>query len=225
MLPIQTLEFDHRRPFGPLKDDESCTTSPKKVSFDAKHSTGYTHGMQLTRLAPRSDLHHIFSLNITGLIPDHGFNAVAVVMDKFDGNYLSDNMFTIEKNERPVPHDLYIYSQFTCPWKNTLLTLVVSPDKSTVDVYVEKCTSASKKRNRDEEAMPYVFNDKHIWTDVGNGLKHRKFVTDFMQNKMPNIGVLLCGFLNNAVEIVSVSPRAIRAIGDKYASESLMMYH
>ena len=61
-MTFHPLEFDARRPIGPLNEDETCTYGLKKVSFSAKSSTGYTHGMQLTCLQPRSDLHHVFSL-------------------------------------------------------------------------------------------------------------------------------------------------------------------
>lgn len=235
------LAFDRSRPFGPLKDNETCTAGIKTVSFDAKTSTGYTHGMQMIPLAPQPKLHHVFSLKVTGLQQEYGWNSVAVVMDKHDGNPTSDNMFTSEKLARPKPHDLWIYSQFTCPWANTLLTVMVSPNNDAVDVWVEQILetrreavdaeegSSSKKRKtaepeaRNDEAMPYLPDrDVAKWTDLGDGLKHRSFAGGFMQKKMPNIGVLMSGALGNRVEISPVSPRVQNAI--KLDPTSLVVY-
>ena len=236
-----TLAFDRSRPFGPLKDNGTCTVGLKTVSFDARASTGYTHGMQLIPLAPQPKLHHVFSLKVTGLQQEYGWNAVAVVMDKHDGNPVSDNMFTSEKQARPAPHDLWIYSQFTCPWAKTLLTLMVSPNNAAVEVWVEQILetrqeavgddegSSSKKRKtsdaevRNDKAMPYLpAKDTDMWTDLGDGLKHRSFDGGFMQKKMPNIGVLMCGALGNRVEISPASPRVLKAT--KLDHASLVVY-
>lgn len=234
------LAFDRSRPFGPLKDNDTCTVGIKTVSFDARASTGYTHGMQLIPLAPQPKLHHVFSLKVTGLQQEYGWNAVAIVMDKHDGNPVSNNMFTSEKQARSAPHDLWIYSQFTCPWANTLITLVVSPDNAKVDAYVEQILetrqeavgddegSSSKKRKTDagvhnDKAMPYLpVKDTYKWTDLGDGLKYRSFNGGFMQKKMPNIGVLMCGALGNRVEISPVSPRVLKAT--KLDHASLVVY-
>jgi len=228
-MPTHKLEFDASRPFGPLKNDETCTIGLKKASFDAKSSTGYTHGIQLTRLEPRSDLHHVFSLKITGLMADHGMNAVAIVMDRVDGCDYHNNMFRKEKKSWPEPYCLWIYSQFTCPWENTLLTLVVSPSDSNVEAYVEQCTSdadESMKRTRDEDAMPFVAteDERRRWTDIGNGIKHRSFEASFTHNKIPNIGVLMSGGLDNAVEIVPASLRIVQIMNDTHAPDSLVTY-
>ena len=141
-------------------------------------------------------------------------------------------------------------ASFTCPWEDTLLTLVVSPSTSKVDAYVERCSAKkgqqdderkgveydeswvehkSKKRKFDESAakaaMPYMPRDqKEAWTDFGDGLKHRSFEADFMQNKVPEIGVRLCGCLGNAVKIVSPSPHAIQVLKKKHEADALVMY-
>eukprot|EP00966_Prymnesium_polylepis_P010138 234048-Prymnesium_polylepis.1 len=128
--------------------------------------------MQFTALWPRPNMHHVFSLKITGLQQEYGWNAVAVVMNTHGGNPSTDDMF---KTERPMPHKLWIYSQFTCPWENTLLTLIVSPADANVEAYVEMVDSTvAKKRTReDENAMPYLpCDEKDLWTDLGDGLKH-----------------------------------------------------
>jgi hypothetical protein len=235
------LVFDRSRPFGPLEDDETCTVGRKAVSFDAKAALGYTHGVQLSPLSPKPTLNHVFSLKITGLKQEYGWNAVAVVMNKFDGNRPSDDMFTVERGRRPAPHDLWIYSQFTCPWKDTLLTLIVSPNDSKVDAYVEQLLDgasstaddgvhddSSKKRKRatdgkDDTAMPYLPKDEaHLWTDLGDGLKRRSFEAGFMNKKLPNIGVLLCGCLGNRAEIAPASPRVVEAC--EIAKPLLVLY-
>ena len=231
------LIFDRSRPFGPLEDDETCTVGRKAVSFDARRSTGYTHGMQLIKLAPQPTLNHVFSLKITGLKQEYGLNAVAVVMDKFDGNSPNDDMFK-QGATRAASHDLWIYSQFTCPWKDTLLTLIVSPNDSKVDAYVEQLLDdasddgvddgSMQKRKRatdgkDDKAMPYVpKDDAHLWSDLGDGLKRRSFEAGFMNKKLPNIGVLLCGSLGNRAEIAPASPRVIETC--ELAKPSLVLY-
>lgn len=225
---VHSLEFDARRPIGPLNDDETCTFGPKKVSFNAKSSAGYTHGMQLKRLQPRTDLHHVFSLKMSGLKQEYGWNAVAVVMNKYDGNPDTDDMFKVAY---AMPHDLWIYSQFTCPWENTLLTLVVSPTNAVIEAYVEMAADPtakeSKKRTReDDEAMPYLpKDDKDLWNDFSNGMKHRNFKGTFMDGKLPNIGVKLCGSIGNAVEIVPASSRVVDHLNEKHGPESLMIYN
>ena len=137
-----------------------------------------------------------------------------------------------KKDRSPLQgHNLWISSQFTCPWENTLLTLKVSPSASRVYAYVEQIVDAqphedqptdgadSKKRTRDDsakynkpmpylpKAMPYLpKGDKEEWTDLGDGLKHRSFDGAFMKDKLPNIGVRMCGCLGNRVEIVPSGP-------------------
>ena len=231
MAAVLPLTFDSSRPIGPLEEDETCTFGPKTVRFDAKKSTGYTHGMQLTALGNEPEKHHVFSLKLTGLKQEYGFNAVAVVMDKFDGLRSQDDMF---RKERGAAHNhgLWICSQFTCPWPNTLMTLVVSPGDSNVDVFVEPTQDAgvsdsSKKRKHEEhygiDAMPYMPKDEtDLWTDLGDGLKCRSFKADFMAGKMPNIGVKMCGSLGNRAEIVSPSQRAIAS--KKRDAASLVLY-
>jgi hypothetical protein len=243
MATLLPLAFDHSRPFGPLVGDETCTTGLKTVSFSAPWSRGYEFGMQLTRLSNELSKHHVFSLKLTSLQQEYGWNAVAIVMNKFTDNPSTDDMF---RSERPS-YNLWIYSQFTCPWKDTLLTFVISPGESKVDVYVEQAfdvearkerggtdgnAGSSKKRKHDEvgehdakddSAMPYMSRkDKHLWTDLGNGMKHRSFRADFMQHAMPNIGVRSCGCLGNCVEIVPASIKAVTAI--QYPAASLVLY-
>ena len=84
----------------------------------------------------------------------------------------------------------------------------------------------SKKRTREEdEAMPYLpKDDKHLWTDLSGGLKHRSFEGTFMDGKLPNIGVKLCGSIGNAVEIAPASSRVVDHLNGKHGPDSLMIY-
>lgn len=194
--------------------------------------------MQLTGFNSKACQRHVFSLKFTGLYQDHGMNAVKVVMDKFDGNDYHNHMFRREKKGWPVPYNLEICSQFTCPWKHTLLTLVVSPSMSSIELYVEQAFESnekSTKRKRDEEerpeedfppverddtAMPYMpKGENKLWTDMGNGIKHRSFDGAFMAHKIPNVGVLMSGNLGNAVEIVPASLRIINRIADPHTTD------
>lgn len=93
----------------------------------------------------------------------------------------------------------------------------------------------SKKRKHDEaayvspdayyttNAMPYMpRKEKELWTDLGDGLKHRSFDAGFMERKMPNIGLKLCGSIGNKAEIVAASERAVAA--SKHDAASLVLY-
>lgn len=270
---MPSLCFDPRRPIGPLKEGETCTFGPKTVTFDAATSQGYTHGMQLEALAPYPYKHHVFSLKITGLKQEYGWNAVEVLMDKFDGLASCDDMFKKDRSSLQA-YGLSISSQFTCPWESTLLTLKVSPSASNIDAYVEQIVDAelrglcskylassddksadeaasdvSNKRKRDEsadeaasdkrkrddsgrcdsgkddKAMPYLpQGDKEKWTDFGDGLKHRSFDGAFMNYKLPNIGVRMCGCIGNRVEIVPASQRVLDHLLCDMAESALVVY-
>ena len=81
---------------------------------------------------------------------------------------------------------------------------------ASIQLYHEQTSGAdeSRKRTRDENAMPFVAteDERRRWTDIGNGIKHRSFEAGFTHNKIPNIGVLMSGGLDNAVDSRS-SPR------------------
>ena len=221
------LAFDFQRPFGPLQDDDTCTVGLKSVRFDGK-ADGYWYGMQMTQLIPHGVMKdYVLSLKITGLVPDHGFNAVAVVMQSFQTESISDNdMFVLDESGDKKEHDLWITSQETCLWENTLLTLIISPNHDKVDAYVEQILddaghekeevdSDSKKRKltnvKEDCAVPYVHDsDKHLWTDLGDGLRTRSFKAKFMDSA-PNIGIRMSGYLGNKVEIRAASQRVIEA--------------
>ena len=120
MSPARSIVFDSNRPYGPLMKGDMLSCGPKWVRFDTTLSAGYTHGMQLAPLAGQPDKKHVISLQLSNLKQEYGWNAVAVVMNR----YRSDNdIFFCDAPQ----HDLWIYSQFTCPWSNTLLTLVLDP--------------------------------------------------------------------------------------------------
>lgn len=140
-------------------------------------------------------------------------------MNAHDGDFNVDNMFH-PLNEKQ--HDLWIYSQSTCPWANTLFSVVIAPNLSMIEVYVEPIDE-----NADLTAMPYLphKSDISLWTDAGNGMKHRFFEAAFMKNQMPNIGIRTCGWLDNRVEIVPSSMRVVESITKKYGAEAVLSYH
>jgi hypothetical protein len=145
-------------------------------------------------------------------------------MNEFNGSPSTDDMFN---KVCPMPHNLWIYSQFTCPWENTLLTLVVSPSDTNIEAYVEMVDlKGDKKRTREEDdAMAYLPNgEKHLWTDLSDGLKHRSFDGTFMNGKLPNSGVKLCGCIENAIEIVPASSRVVRHLYEKHGPNTLGTY-
>jgi hypothetical protein len=221
MATAHQLVFDHRRPFGPLEDNDTCTTGLKTLSFDSKaKAIGYTHGMQLSPLLKHraeAPMVHVLSLKLTGMVQEYGFNAVSVVMQRYDGGL--DDIFSPLCPARK--YDLELISQFTCPWEHTRMTLAVDPDKSKVSLYVEQAIDDGKpgdKRRRDDPdptAMPY-FNDPKeeaaLWTDHGEGIKSRHYTTTWMHFKSPNIGIRMSAGLGNRVEIVPVSAKAAAII-------------
>lgn len=232
-MPHRSLCFDSSRTIGPLEEEDICTFGPKTVYFNSKKSLGYAYGIQLEELSTNLQGHcverHVFSLKITGLKQDHGWNAVAVVMDKFDDNPCCNDMFRKDRSSSEQ-HALWIRSQFTCPWEKTLLTIVVS---TMIDVYVEQIVDTDedekerpdpKRQKRDDSAMPYLVNkdDKHKWTDLGDGLKHCSFDGAFMEHKLPNIGIRMDGFLDNRVEIVQASKRVVNRVEMEVAKEKEM---
>ena len=48
--------------------------------------------MQLTTLGNQPQKHHVFNFKLTGLKQEYGLNAIAVVMDKFDGLRSQDDI-------------------------------------------------------------------------------------------------------------------------------------
>lgn len=223
MATAHKLVYDHRRSFGSLDGNDTCTIGLKTVRFDTA-SAGYTHGMQLSPLMKHQEdkpMVHVLSLKITGMVQEYGFNSVSIVMDRYDGGL--DDMFD-PRRASTNHYDLELISQFTCPWEHTLATLAVDPAKNGVTLYVEQAVVDDKsgdKRRRDEPlptAMPYFTNPKEetpLWTDNGRGIKYRHYSTTWMQSKTPNIGIRMGGLLGNRVDIVPVSVDAAAIIADK----------
>ena len=235
MAMERELSFDHSLPFGPLEGATSCSMDPKWVTFDCQgepYAVGYELGMQLTPLADVPGK-HVLSLKITGLCSDYGMNAVAVVMSargRFtDGLFKQNHSASVacyrqDRQQRDTPslaescgqnsvddawtHDVCIESQGTCPWENTLLTLVVDPEVCKVYAYVEPVEAVASAAVR--TISPEVFDAK--WMDGAN----------------PHIGILMSGTLGNRVDIVPASRRVVDLVMTEPmfgVTPSVVVYH
>lgn len=211
MSLARSIVFDSSRPYGPLAYDDVVSCNPKWVRFDTKSSAGYSHGMQLGPLAEFSDKKHVISLQLSNMKQEYGWNAVAVVMNRCRSD---NNMFLPDAPQ----HDLWIYSQFTCPWNNTVLTLVLHPAKSGVDVFVEEAGDEYADDSEEsvdgcDDTMPFLLEeDKALWTYVGPELRTRSFEGEWMDGMPPVLGVRLC--LGNRVDIVPASQCVLQSLAD-----------
>ena len=145
-----------------------------------------------------------------------------MVFDKPNDDPSKNDMFDSGKED---DHDLWIYSQFTCPWADTLLTLVVSPSESNVDVFVERCSTTWKRERESPDEMPYLLpSEKGKWTSLEDDIKTRSYEASFMKDSVPNIGVRLAGCLGNEAEIVPASKRILDIVSGKLGAKSLVVY-
>ena len=76
------IYFDSSRSYGPLRGEDWCEHGNKWVQFHSKTSSGYELGMQLSTLDwTEPDKKHVITMELTGMKQDHGYNAIAVVMN------------------------------------------------------------------------------------------------------------------------------------------------
>ena len=229
----QDIYFDSRRPHGPLCGDDWCEHGNKWVQFHSKFSSGYELGMQLSALnRSEQDNRHVITMELTGMKQDHGYNAIAVVMDAYDHTG-SNEMFREGSAEDFDKHTLTLYSQFECAWPNTRLTLVIDPSLAKVVTYIEPCecpgetcshplSLGKRKRYEAEEehkpgldALPFLVrpSDQNAWTDLGDGLKVRSHDAEWLRTTgVPSVGVRMCGGYDNRVTIVAPSSRVLDAL-------------
>ena len=219
------IYFDSSRPYGPLSGDDWCEHGRKWVQFHSKTTSGYDLGMQLSALDwTQPDMKHVITMELTGMGQDHGYNAIAVVMNADDPGGTNDMFRPIEG---PYKHTLSLDSQFECAWPNTRFTLVIDPADGKVVTYIEPCDECLPlgKRKRDEteeeykpglDALPFSVNASKPtpWTDLGGGLKVRKHDAEWLRTTgVPNVGVRMCGGYDNRATIVAPSSRVLDALG------------
>ena len=111
MTTRRNIHFDSSRPYGPLNDDDWCEHGNKWVQFHSKTSSGYELGMQLSALdwtAP--DMKHVITFELTGMEQDHGYNAIAIVINADDPNGTND-MFNEQGAHKLFSHTLSLERQ------------------------------------------------------------------------------------------------------------------
>eukprot|EP00966_Prymnesium_polylepis_P179437 4154281-Prymnesium_polylepis.1 len=134
---------------------------------------------------------HVITLELTGMEQDHGYNAIAIVINADDPNGTNDMFHKSIAEQGAYKHTLTLDSQFECAWPNTRFTLVIDPANAKVVTYIEPCDEcpgetwshplAPGKRKRAEaeedykpglDALPFSVKatTPTAWTDLGGGL-------------------------------------------------------
>eukprot|EP00966_Prymnesium_polylepis_P267140 6171471-Prymnesium_polylepis.1 len=123
---LANLSFDYSKPFGPLTSsfgDVVCTAGPKSVAFTGKPSSpGYTHFVALSPLTVGADV-HVWSLKLSGMFSDYGFNAIGIMIMRPDRHILHEGY-----NARSLVgwDDIFIDSQDVAPYSATIVTCVLT---------------------------------------------------------------------------------------------------
>ena len=228
------IHFDSSRPYGPLNDDDWCEHGNKWVQFHSKTSSGYELGMQLSALNwTEPDVKHVITFELTGMEQDHGYNAIAIVINADNPNGTND-MFHEQGAGKLFLHTLSLESQFECAWPDTRFSLVIDAANGKVVTYIEPCDEcpgetwshplAPGKRKRTEreedykpgpDALPFSVRPTTpaAWTDLGGGLKVRSHDAAWLKSTgVPNVGVRMSGAYDNRATIVGPSSRVLEAL-------------
>ena len=105
MAARRDIYFDSSRPYGPLGGDDWCEHGNKWVQFHSKTSSGYELGMQLSALDwTEPDMKHVITMELTGMKQDHGYNAIAVVMNADDPKGTNDMFYISLAQEGSYRH-------------------------------------------------------------------------------------------------------------------------
>ena len=233
MTTRREIHFDSSRPYGPLRVDDWCEHGNKWVQFHSKCSSGYELGMQLSALDwTEPDMKHVITFELTGMEQDHGYNAIAIVINADDPNGTND-MFHEQGAGKLFSHTLSLESQFECAWPDTRFSLVIDAANGKVVTYIEPCDECPgetwshpllpgkcKRAEEEEEdykpgldALPFSIAPTP-WTDLGGGLKVRNHDAAWLTTTgVPNVGVRTCGGYDNRATIVAPSSRVLDALG------------
>eukprot|EP00966_Prymnesium_polylepis_P323267 7379481-Prymnesium_polylepis.1 len=119
------LSFDYSKPFGPLTGscgDVVCSAAHKRVAFTGNSSApGYTHFVALSPLNADADV-HVWSLKLSGMIFEYGFNAIGMTMMHPDTTVVIGNEYEISYGQNVVCID----SQDIAPYSTTIITCVLA---------------------------------------------------------------------------------------------------
>ena len=191
---VANLSFDYSKPFGPLTSpygDVVCSAGAKSVEFTGKSSApGYTHFVALSPLNAEADV-HVWSLKLSGMFFDYGFNAIAIMIMHPDRPIFLDAIHR---------EDVKIDSQDISPYSSTTVTCVLAG--SVLKLYTTD-GRPSGPHEWTEEQM-YFLKDK-TWEEVRYGIFRKVYSLDKLEldGVLPMIGLRMSCWLGNRVEIVS----------------------
>eukprot|EP00966_Prymnesium_polylepis_P324526 7380564-Prymnesium_polylepis.1 len=174
--------FDYGLPFGPLSGTDGevvCSAGRKSVGFTGKaRIIGYNYFVALSPLNPDVKS-HVWSLKMSGMVLEYGFNAIAIVVMHPDRRLVLDASH---------PEDVKIDSQDFAPYSTTVVTCVLSG--SILKLYTS------------DGRAPVTLVRGGIFCKAYdlNGLK--------LEGALPMLGLRMDCSLGNAVDIVS-TPHAV----------------
>ena len=187
------LSFDYSKPFGPLTSsygDVVCSAGAKSVGFTGKSSApGYTHFVALSPLNAEADV-HVWSLKLSGMFFDYGFNAIAIMIMHPDRPIFLDAIHR---------EDFKIDSQDIAPYSTTTVTCVLAG--SVLKLYTTD-GRPSGPHEWTEEQM-YFLKDK-AWKEVHKGIFGKVYSLDKLEldGVLPMIGLRMDCCLGNRAEVV-----------------------
>ena len=198
------LRFDFAQPFGPLDDDVVCHAASKELCFvtnnnkKRKHSdapASFTHHAMCTSLLPGpTATTHVWSLKITGLVADYGWNALALVL-------------TTPPMVGRLTRSYIIISQEFAPYSATVLTCALLDD--TLTMYASDGRAPSEQPAAGKEAQPFCGMPSE-WKAHEGGIWINQVALSSqvaLAGELPVIGVRMDPFLGNRVEIVTTPPQ------------------
>lgn len=193
------LSFDLSRPFGNLDDGDriKCTVSKKSISFSGASIIGYDCPVQLSKLDPDHTL-HVLSFEMSGMVIDHGLNAIALFLipeDAIVPDLDTDTLF-LET------------SQTFAPFECSYITIAIDMATQTLTMFAEapSVDAGGKKRSREDDApLWYHPTDKTKYTEIGNMLWRKTYKVPELSDTTPRVGLTLCGGLSNVTRIIDAS--------------------
>ena len=194
------LSFDYSKPFGPLTSsygDVVCSAGAKSVGFTGKSSApGYTHFVALSPLNAEADV-HVWSLKLSGMIFDYGFNAIAIMimhphrpifLDCSGGDEAVlqaelvntvPSLFPAHLHEGPnaiYRKDIKIDSQDIAPYSTTIVTCVLAG--SVLKLYTTDGRPPGDYEWTEEQM--YFLKDK-TWEEVHKGIFRKVYSLDKLE--------------------------------------------
>ena len=166
-----------------------CSSGAKRVAFTGKSSApGYTHFVALSPLNAEADV-HVWSLKLSGMFFDYGFNAIAIMIMHPDRPIFLDAIHR---------EDVKIDSQDIAPYSTTIVTCVLAG--SVLKLYTTDGRPPGDYEWTEEQM--YFLKDK-TWEEVHKGIFRKVYSLDKLDGVLPMIGLRMDCCLGNRVEIVS----------------------